>query len=350
MQFYRLTLTFALFSASLFGCEKEKDFVPSCAVLPSPKDMPFGIYAVSHINKPVSETTYKNPDLAGVFVRLGWSTLQPQENQFNWSALDNEIAKAASQGKKISFGVAAGKFTPDWVYQKGVPALTFTGYRGNGNDYTVTIPPPYDPLFLITWKNFISELSNHLKSNPANYELISQIKLTGINQDTLEIRLPKQNDAVSKWKANGYTPEKIEETWNTLLAHFKRNFPTKALSYAVIPGGKDFPMVDDDSLTRKFIEDAATVIGEKFVLQSNAIQDDTGTPSLLTARCMSAHLGYQTQLGNESSPSCDSVQNFKNVIDNAIYQGYGHFLEVSPLDVETYPGGVAYGKSQFKTL
>src|SRR6266704_2210501 len=75
-----------------------------------------------------------NPYVQGIALRTHWDRVEPHEHtnadDFYWDYLDQGVALAAAQGKKISISVTAGVTTPQWVYDAGAPVFMVTEQDG----------------------------------------------------------------------------------------------------------------------------------------------------------------------------------------------------------------------------
>jgi hypothetical protein len=302
-------------------------------------------------------------------VRLYWDHLESIDNKFDWSFLDSELKRILEAGKKITIGVAAGSHTPEWVYSAGVPSLSFDEFRkqGKGKKFSVKVPVPYNQKFLEIWTGFIKSFADHLKSKPEAYQNITMVKLTGINESTIEIRLPAQkdisnergssSDAPSIWKNAGYRPKKIIEAWDKITDAFLQNFPDKFVSIAIIPK-KAFPALDDNGndipknlavdFTEDLIEKAHDKFKDKIVVQWNSLQNNAGIPKLMSW-CTKFHIpfGYQLEeadMGNPAclqNPPCDQLH-LQSIFDKGI-RANASFIEIFPKEVLAYPEALAYG-------
>ena len=58
------------------------------------------------------DTTWTNPDITGVIIRINWSDIQIDNQgviEFRWDDLDREMNKAVANGKLFTLDVRAGK-------------------------------------------------------------------------------------------------------------------------------------------------------------------------------------------------------------------------------------------------
>ena len=83
-------------------------------------------------------------------VRSHWDKIEPVEGKCDWQHFDEALRLAVRHHKQIGLSVAAGVFTPSWVYSKGAKALHFME-PFNGKLRPNVMPAPWDPVFLKAW-------------------------------------------------------------------------------------------------------------------------------------------------------------------------------------------------------
>jgi hypothetical protein len=95
------------------------------------------------------------PGLRTIYLRLGWSFLEPEEGKFNWELIDTVINKWTAKGYNISFRITCKETdnlvfaTPEWVKKAGAKG-SFREESRNKN-----WEPDYgDPVFLAKLENF----------------------------------------------------------------------------------------------------------------------------------------------------------------------------------------------------
>src|SRR5438876_1179641 len=75
-----------------------------------------------------------NPYVQGISLRTHWDRVEPHEHanadDFYWDYLDQGVALAAANVKKVSISVTAGVTTPQWVFDAGSPAFNVTTEYG----------------------------------------------------------------------------------------------------------------------------------------------------------------------------------------------------------------------------
>ena len=123
---------------------------------------------------------------------------------------------------------------------------------------------PSDTGFLVSWKSMLNMLSVHLKTN-GSYSNLTLLRLTGINRNTDEQRLPTEtaenthlpcvSNAPTIWQA-GYTPSNLLAGWRNILSSFRRSFPEKSFRIAIIPNNAFPPISDNGQIFSNIIPDA----------------------------------------------------------------------------------------------
>ncbi|MFM8281560.1 MAG: beta-galactosidase [Bacteroidota bacterium] len=71
-----------------------------------------GVYFLGSANVPISTSSFSNPNINGSVVRFRWNDLEPSPGNFNWTFIDEEIAKAVTYNKKVSLQPLG---IPNWL-------------------------------------------------------------------------------------------------------------------------------------------------------------------------------------------------------------------------------------------
>jgi len=191
------------------------------------------------------------PGVSGFVLDIAWSKIEPARGQFQWDVLDSWLVPALAAGKKVDLGVEAGTYTPSWLYATppdgaGASQLTFVWSDqggAKGQCTPITMAPPWDPGFLAEWDAMLNALAAHLKSLGA-YDSVDLIRLTGINTQTDELKLPHTTpastglacvtDAIATWQKAGYTPARLLQAWDQITNSYLKHFPDKTLVLPVL--------------------------------------------------------------------------------------------------------------------
>ncbi len=292
----------------------------------SPADLR-GIYVDSNA-LPVSaaNTTALNaaltvPGVDGLVLVLGWDGLEPAMGQYQWATLDQWMSLAVSLHKKVDLSIRADYHTPSWLFQPapagaGAQPLYFSFTRKPGDTTCLkeTIAAPWDPAFLKQWDSMLAAVSAHLKQTGA-YNAVVLLRLTGINKDSDELHLPAETlkssseacetDAIATWKRAGYRPALLLRGWDGLTTSFKKSFPDKAFSVAIIASTNPFPPIaEDGSVITGAIpnqnQPLMTLASQKFrghlVIQNNSLYPDlpAQAETIQFAQSLGTMIAFQT--------------------------------------------------------
>jgi hypothetical protein len=202
------------------------------------------------------------PGVDGTAVVLNWSELAPsaQPNSFDFVELDRRMAIARAHRLAVELVIPAGKGVPAWMFsrpQAGLGAkrldFVYSHHDGAGPCQPVAMPPPWDETYLSAFADMLGAVARHLRETGAARD-VAAVKLTGLNTETEELRLPAQTpgetrkacvtDAPATWRDAGYRPALIRQAMAKLAAAFARAFPDTYVTLPVILAN-GFPPIDD---------------------------------------------------------------------------------------------------------
>jgi hypothetical protein len=315
----------------------------------------------------------------GAAVMMQWATIAPQPGIYDWSAVDVWLADAVSKKKKLSIGLMAGWFTPQWLYEKpfNVPKNSFSYNRNPQGEPICTIlalPSPWDRTYIEEFNTAMSALAQHLRQltipgQPAGaaYDAVKIVKISGINNTTEELRLVanradngpcNQSDAQSMWAAAGFRPGRIVKAWQTIADSTAADFPEKLLSIDIIQSGA-FPPVDEagsvyrpqrgstDALTNEILAVAVPRFGKRLAVQWDALSQTDPNPAVIEAGRKGATVAWQLNqfLGprggtgciyGERRTRCKSDADFWSILENGLRRDAA-FIEIWAPNVDEYP-------------
>lgn len=209
-----------------------------------------GIFTISPEELPYAseETTWRNPNISGVFIRPRWDDVNPAPGRFNWIEIDREIDQAVRNGKVFSIGFKAGvKGTPQWIFDSTktdavVTRLDF-GFKQDGKP--TWFGSPADPNYRKHYFDLLRAAAAHFRERNAAYRALAYIKPSGANLFTHENRLPNDTTQdLATWAGPGqYTPSALYEFYRQQEALLQAEFPEKDMDYALIQDG--FPIIND---------------------------------------------------------------------------------------------------------
>jgi hypothetical protein len=231
----------------------------------------------------VLQSTWDNPDVDGVVLRVLWKDFQYDDGTSivtDWSAIDREFREAVKRGKMVSINIHAGEDTPLFIFSdydrdpvtpglqqppesNVAPVLV----KDFGSDDP--IPPncgtelklgsPSDPSYLAKIQGLYDTLAAHFRQDARSWQVLGYVKVTGLNLTTGEARLPKRcldPDAsgvagacwcnTSRWADADYSPSALYSFYNNVENRILTAFNgEKSLHYMLIQDG--FPRTLDAS-------------------------------------------------------------------------------------------------------
>jgi len=319
-----------------------------------------GIYIDSNA-LPLDKTNTANlgaslsvPGVDGLVLVLSWANLETNLGQYVWTNLDTWMSNAIAANLKVDLSLRAGDKTPAWLFASkasggaGATPLTFSfspSDGAGGNCETETIAAPWDTNFLSVWDDMLSAVSNHLAAR-GTYSAVELLRLTGINRNSDELHLPAQTsastglDCVSNapaiWQAAGYTPSNLLSGWSNILSSFKKYFPDKSYSAAIIAltNVNAFPPIDDSgNITNIVPQDqnwplvalASQMFRGRLVIQNNSLFPDRPAQwqTVNSATGLGTMIAFQTnENGPGDSADCNgtcSDSSFLAMLQTGIY-------------------------------
>ncbi len=177
---------------------------------PNPACTPWGIL----------DSTWADPGIQGVFLRLSWNDLQPDGyDRYDWSGLDRALAQAVRHGKNVTLGIrVGGNSIPAWVFSSGHPQLgravplrlrdwgTGPDETPDGNCGLETVhASPADAAFKALFRKALADLATHIRADARRFAMVAGVKVTGLGQHTLENRLPKRCNIALRSSSHGDT-------------------------------------------------------------------------------------------------------------------------------------------------
>jgi hypothetical protein len=198
------------------------------------------------------DSTWQDPSLAGVFIRLLWKDVEPSPSTFDFNVLDREVDKAIKNGKVYSLGIKAGDDgTPSWLFTHGVTALAL---QDNGSDdeggcgFKMTLGNPTETAYQNFYFDLLRKIAAHLRSRADWYRALAYVKVSGANLISHENRLPKRCSPgcpcnTQLFAQHGYRPSKLYAFYQAQSDLLVTEFPGKTMNYALIQAG--FPLIDE---------------------------------------------------------------------------------------------------------
>jgi hypothetical protein len=209
------------------------------------------------------DSTWANPAITGVFIRLKWSDLQTGPTTYSDTILLREVDKAVAHGKLYSIGIKSGAegteqdATPTWLFDPPPAGAGLTPVMLDWNEDSTSCKTPLhaygdptDDAYRQLYLDMLSHVASVLKQDSARWRSLAYVKLSGANSRSAENRLPNGCKAGpgctcnnKEWADAGYTPRGLETFYREQMARIAQEFPGKSMSYSLIQAG--FPQVND---------------------------------------------------------------------------------------------------------
>ncbi len=350
---------------------------------------PRGVYVYSYprfVENGDYERAMAVAGVDGAAVVMRWAEIEPKKDIFDFTEFDRRVALARSHGLAIELVILAGGGAPDWLYAPppagvGLRRLNFvfSHHNGEGKTVPVTMPAPWDAAYVSTFGSMLSRVADHLRETGA-LPYVSVAKLTGINTDTDEIRLPNETpestgnrsvtNAVSTWRSAGYRPALVVEAVRGVAAAWARAFPGVWKVLPIIPLnsfppiGERGQVVDGQQaqlVVRRLLDELVSAAESanrgRFILQMDWLNADQPVRSrvMQIAGKLGVPVAWQTNfyLGREGKGAgCGGEFGATSHCDNASFlrllkagiapkggrgaNARGLFIEVFPPDVIEY--------------
>jgi hypothetical protein len=280
---------------------------------------PSGLVVVRHVNntpqldQQLENQALKNPFIRGVAFQIHWSEIEPVEGKPDWSKLDQLFAAAQSSKKWVQLCVYAGFFSPAWALE-GAKTDQFAVQYGPDKGKVLSLPMPWDTVYLNRWFEFLKLLSDRYGNSP----VFKMIGADGPTSVTSEMTLPRDP---KKWQKDSYTPRKFIQAWQQVFQAYAADFPNQ---FIALTAGAALDINDQGKIahnegasTRETIVDQAMrLLGHRFVLENDDLNagsnqhPDTGfvmsyrgrVTTGLQVRCAAVYKECSAGLGAAGDP------------------------------------------------
>jgi hypothetical protein len=256
--------------------------------------------------------------VAGILVRVAWKDLQPNDGPPVWTLLDQELALARGRGKKVALAVVNGPEAPAWLSGRGARTFSYN-FRGSA----VTMPVPWDAVYLTAWRSFIGELGQRYRDDPD----LALVHATHSTANGFEMQLPFSPVDQQAWTSAGYTPERAAEAWNSALDAFAAAFPSKPIDVEV------HPVLGTDRVAQDVAAHGHATLGPRFGVfaawwsQRNATTVYPGMNALVQEASGRSYATVQMVAAHTLDPDAFGEGGFPKAVQLALDSGV-RYLEV----------------------
>ncbi len=179
---------------------------------------PTGYFVIQRVGgQNVSDAKLSSPKWDGILIRERWAAIEPAEASYDWTFIDEQVARAKKYKKKYMLGINTGNNAPGWL---GVPLYQEAPY-------------PWDPTMLSAHARMVKKLGERYSNDPGLVGVCISGPTRGPS-GSLEMQL-----AVGLTRQEGYSEERIIAAWKGCIDQYAEAFPDCALisKGGVAPGG-----------------------------------------------------------------------------------------------------------------
>jgi hypothetical protein len=235
----------------------------------------------------LSLRTVNNPCISGAALQIHWSDIEPVRGTPDWSKLDELFAAAESSKKWVHLEIFPGFFSPAWALE-GVETEQFAILYGPGKGAVLSLPMPWNDVYLNRWFAFLKKLSARYGKSPA----FRMIGAAGPTSVSVEMTLPNLPRDLKKWQSHSFTARRYIEAWQKVFQVYATDFPDQAVSLSV---GNALNINDHGRIApgegmrtrQEIIDQAIALLGRRFVLQNSDLHAGPENQSPATPFVMS---------------------------------------------------------------
>ena len=296
------------------------------------KPGPHGIIAVlpsfnSDRRVNLARPVWSNPLVRGVRVRTIWSNVQPEEKSFDWSFFDEALALAARHDKIVGLSLAAGIYTPEWVYAGGAQRFDFTLMGRWIPSRHLVMPEPWDTKFLETWGAMVRAMGRRYDGNShLAYVVIGGL---GYSIESFYVKTPED---IAKLESMGGVARWLDGA-KRIVDLYAEAFPTTPFFYAMAP-----PIKNDHTATRELVEYGVAKYPGRFGIMHNGL-NAAAPPSFYPNHAVQTYsaktpAGFQMVWNTKGD---EGAQRVKGTLAQALARGAefnGQFVEVYEVDCQ----------------
>jgi len=268
---------------------------------------PSGLVAVlqnkPQVDRALDLRALNNPFISGVALQIHWGDIEAVEGKPEWSKLDELFAAAEKSKKWVQLLIFPGFFSPAWALE-GVKTEQFAIQYGPGTGTVLSLPMPWNTVYLNRWFEFLKQLSDRYGKSPA----FRMIAAAGPTSVSVEFTLPGKPEDMKKWLNDSYTPRKYIEAWQKVFQVYAADFPNQWVSLSMGSGLN----INDQSkrdpgegmrTQQTIIDQAMRLLGRRFVLQNS----DLSAGPVQRRRGTSLLIGYSGRIitGFQLRTSCE---------------------------------------------
>jgi hypothetical protein len=187
------------------------------------------MYLCDDASGPLQEqpSHFDNTAANGLMFRTAWSEMEKADGDYNWSKVDAMLAAAQAAHKPMGLGVAAGFRSPPWLEDAGAQMITESLIRSFAPTRIMSMPLPWDPVYLNKWGAFLNMLGQRYDQNPN----LAYVTVAGMGV-AFEPFMAKAPEDVEKFRSLGGL-EKWTEGSEKIIDLYAQAFPHTPVIFAM---------------------------------------------------------------------------------------------------------------------
>jgi hypothetical protein len=241
--------------------------------------IPHGLVAVipNDPTAPLDPIPFCNPYVSGIALQIHWQDIEPVQGQPDWTRLDQLFTAAMWSHKWVQLLMFPGFWSPAWAL-KGAQTDVFTVQYGPGVGDVLSLPMPWDPVYLANWSAFVKRVAERYGNCPA-FRVVAAAGPTSVSD---EFTLPEAPGELTEWLSDGYTNSKYIEAWRQMSKVYVEDFPNQFISLSAGLGLpiNDLGQIDHNQppITRSEVAEAVNeVLRFNFTLQESNLDGNSST-------------------------------------------------------------------------
>ena len=288
-----------------------------------------GVYSLMEVSAPVELSVLKLSFVEGVSIRARWSEIEPQEGKFDWSYLDNALSEVKKANKMAMLRVLPGASSPQWIYNKGVATMEYTGTDPSQKKTygkKLRAPVPWDETYIREWIKFVDILGKRYSSNDA----LVLIHMAGPTVGSAEMHLPKGKEVGKLTEAAGYSKEKIVNAWKKVMDAYLTVFSGKALALNIA-----VPFKNDGTLD-EVVQYGISKIGTRFCVQGNWLTAHASDSFYPYKLILDLHKNNWKNIGFQMARASRNNESLQGPLDASVQKGLNagaKYFELYQIDI-----------------
>jgi hypothetical protein len=239
------------------------------------KPVPYGLGATIKYDptEMLDMKVFRNPYIRGVGLQIHWSDIEPAKGEPIWAPLDELFAAAQVSHKWVHLYVTPGFFSPAWALQ-GAETDRFPVPYGPYKGKVMTLPMPWDPVYLANYFGFLQRLSARYGDRP-EFLMVCATGPTSVSEEFTEPN--NASGDLAKWMKHHYTPTKYLAAWQRTFEIYATLFPNQYVSLSnghIVPINTE-GVYDPDAparTTAELVGQAWSTLGAQFGYQSSSLR------------------------------------------------------------------------------